>query len=117
MEFFSRVGFEFNLKMSDETSSCMVIGDKTYAMLLLEKDFQSFTKKATTDAKKSSEVFVCISANDRKDVDHIVSKAIAAGAIAPKEARTEGSLYGHAFEDLDGHIWDMIYREPTKKQK
>ncbi|MBI2520835.1 MAG: glyoxalase/bleomycin resistance/extradiol dioxygenase family protein [Bdellovibrio sp.] len=117
MEFFSKVGFEFNQKMSSETSACMVIGENSYAMLQTESDFQDFTKKTLPDAKKSAEVFVCVTANSRNEVDQLVSKAVAAGATAPKQARIEGSLYGHIFEDLDGHIWDMIYIQPEEKTK
>ncbi len=26
-------------------------------------------------------------------------------------------MYGHGFEDLDGHIWELIHMEPNTEMK
>ena len=28
-----------------------------------------------------------------------------------------GLMYGHGFQDLDGHLWEIIYMEPGKKSQ
>ena len=32
------------------------------------------------------------------------------------EAVDHGFMYGHGFQDLDGHIWELIYMEPNAVQ-
>ena len=112
--FFEKLGFELNPKFSDERATCVVLGENMYAMLLVESFFQTFTNKPISDATKSTEVLVCLSCESREKVDDLVKKAIAAGGGAPREPQVQGFMYGHGFEDLDGHIWELIFMEPGK---
>jgi predicted lactoylglutathione lyase len=112
--FFKDLGFELNPKFSDERASCVILGDNIYAMLLVESFFQTFTNKTISDAKKSTEVLVCLSCESRAKVDELVKKAVAAGGRAPREPQDQGFMYGHGFEDLDGHIWELMFMEPGK---
>ena len=91
----------------------MVIGDNIYTMLLPEPFFKTFTSKAICDAKQSTEVLVCISCESRAEVDALVTKALAAGGTAPRAPQDHGAMYGHGFEDLDGHIWELGYMVPS----
>jgi uncharacterized protein len=117
MEFFSRLGYSFNKQFTDETAACMVISEDIYAMLLTHTKFQEFTPKAICDATKSSEVLVCLSCDSRAQVDEIVSKAVAGGGTTYKAPMDHGFMYGHAFQDLDGHIWEYIWMDPSAVQK
>lgn len=115
--FFASLGFGFNPQFTNEQAACMVVSDDIYVMLLVESFFQTFTKKPVADASKVTEVLVCLSASSRQDVDDIVAKAVAAGGTIPREPQDHGFMYGHAFEDLDGHIWELIYMEPAAAGK
>jgi predicted lactoylglutathione lyase len=110
--FFGALGFSFNPQFSNEQALCMVVEDNIYVMLLVENFFKSFINKEISDAKKSTEVLVCLSCNSRAEVDEIVAKAVKAGGKIPREPQDHGFMYGHAFEDLDGHIWELVYMEP-----
>src|SRR5262245_53288314 len=112
--FFKQLGFELDPKLSDERASCLILGENMYAMLLVESFFQTFTNKTICDATKSTEVLVCLSCESRGKVDELVKKAVAAGGRVPREPQDHGFMYGHGFEDLDGHIWELIYMEPGK---
>ena len=111
VEFFTRLGFKFNPQFTDENATCMIIGDDIYVMLLVEKFFKTFTPKAIADAHKTTEVLVSISAHSRVKVDELVSKAVQAGAKTYKDPQDEGWMYGHGFQDLDGHLWEVIYMD------
>ena len=52
----------------------------------------------------------------RAEVDELVRKALAAGGSAPNAPQDHGFMYGHGFEDLDGHLWELVYMsgEPPK---
>lgn len=111
-EFFARLGFGFNAQFSNETAACMIIADDIYVMLLTRDFFQTFTKKPVADATATSEVLVCLSCASRAEVDALVSGAIEAGGSAPNPRQDHGFMYAHGFEDLDGHVWELVYMEP-----
>ncbi len=109
MDFFSRIGFAFNLQFTDEKATCMVVSDKIYVMLLVEEFFRTFVKKDVADATKTTEVIVGLSAESRDMVDEIVNKALDAGATATIDPIDHGFMYQASFQDLDGHLWEVIY--------
>ena len=112
--FFESLGFQLNPKFSNDQASCVILGENIFAMLLVESFFKTFTNKSICDATKSTEVLVCLSCESRSRVDELVQKAIAAGGLTPRSPQDQGFMYGHGFEDLDGHIWELIYIEPGK---
>ena len=113
IEFFTKLGYSFNQQFTDETATCMVVTDDIFVMLLTEDKFKTFTPKEICDAKKCTEVLVCLSLESRAKVDEVVRKAVAAGGTTYNEPQDHGFMYGHGFQDLDGHIWELIYMEPS----
>jgi predicted lactoylglutathione lyase len=91
----------------------MVISEDIYVMLLTENKFKTFTPKPIADATKNTEVLVCLSTTSRAEVNNLVRKAVAAGGSTYKEPQDYGSMYGHGFQDLDGHIWELAFMEPS----
>ncbi|HET7008168.1 MAG TPA: VOC family protein [Candidatus Binatia bacterium] len=112
MNFFSSLGFNFNQQFSDDTAACMIITEDIYAMLLTHAKFKEFTPNPICDATKSTEVLVCLSCDSRAAVDEMVRKAIAGGGKTYNQPQDHGFMYGHGFQDPDGHIWELIYMEP-----
>ncbi|MEP0873909.1 hypothetical protein NDA01_29815 [Trichocoleus desertorum AS-A10] len=82
-------------------------------MLLTYEKFKTFTPNAICDATKSTEVLTCLSMESREKVDEMVRNAIAAGGTTYKEPQDHGFMYAHGFQDLDGHIWELVYMEPS----
>ena len=106
--FFSALGYTFNPQFTNESGACMIISDNSiYAMLLTEDFFKTFIDKQI--ANEVTEVLTCLSCESREEVDSLVAKALAAGGRAPRPPQDHGFMYGHAFEDLDGHIWELAY--------
>jgi len=112
VEFFTQLGFTFSPQFTDETATCMIVAEDIYVMLLTEEKFKTFIPKKLCDATKSTEVVVCLSCESRAEVDEMVRKAIAAGGTTYNDAQDYGFMYGHGFQDLDGHIWELIFIEP-----
>src|SRR6478672_12112985 len=106
VEFFTKLGFSFNAQFTDETATCMVVSEDIFVMLLTEAKFKEFTPNPICDATKSTEVLVCLSPESREEVDKMISKAVAAGGTTYNEPKDYGFMYGHGFQDLDGHIWE-----------
>jgi len=117
MEFFTKLGYKFNPQFTDETAACMVISEDIYVMLLTHPKFKEFTPKAICDSTKSTEVLVCLSYESRDKVNDMVRKAVAAGGTTYTESKDYGFMYQHGFQDLDGHIWELIYMEASTIEK
>jgi uncharacterized protein len=110
--FYQAIGATKNEQFSDETASCMVFSETIHAMLLTHDKFRQFTPKKIADAKVSSEVLICLSADSRHAVDDMVGKAKAAGGTAdPSPKQDFGFMYGRSFEDPDGHIWEVMWMD------
>src|SRR5581483_4837695 len=116
VEFFTRVGYRFNQQFTDENATCMVISDVICAMLVVEPYFRTFTDKPLADAKVTTESITALSLGSRQEVDALVERALAAGGRQHKEALDHGFMYERGFEDLDGHIWEYVWMDPSHMQ-
>ena len=95
MEFFAKLGFNFNPQFTDETAACMIVSEEILVMLLTHEKFKLFTPKDICDARKSTEVLVCLSLESRDQVDAMVHKTVAAGGTTYNEPEDHGFMYGH----------------------
>ncbi|WP_371576631.1 VOC family protein [Streptomyces sp. NBC_01314] len=112
-KFFTELGYALNPQFSDENAASVVISDTIVAMLLTKPFYSSFTKKEIADATKTSEVMLCLSAESRAKVDELVEKAVAAGGTASEKTQEMDFMYGRAFDDLDGHTWEVVWMDPA----
>jgi hypothetical protein len=111
--FFSALGFSFNPRFSNESAAFMVVVDGSInAMLMTEAFFKSFINKTVVQAKEANEVIICLSCESREEVDSLIAKATAAGARIPHPPEDHGFMYDQGFEDLDGHLWNLVWMAP-----
>ncbi|MBO0914381.1 VOC family protein [Streptomyces laculatispora] len=111
--FFGKLGFSFNPQFSDENTACLVISDTIFAMLITEPRFKDFTKKEISDASKTTEVLLALSAESREKVDEMADAALAAGGSPANEPQDLGFMYGRSFQDPDHHIWEVVWMDPS----
>ncbi|MEU3661994.1 VOC family protein [Streptomyces sp. NPDC032940] len=112
-KFFTELGYTINAQFSDESTASVVISDTIIAMLMSKEKYAQFTKKEIVDSTKSSEVLIALSAESREKVDELVDKAVAAGGSVSGETQDYGFMYGRAFDDLDGHTWEVAWMDPA----
>jgi len=110
-DFFANLGFKFNPQFTDDTAACMVVSDDIYAMLLTHPKFKAFTPKSICDATQNTEVMIALSCENRAKVDELVRKAVAAGGTTYAAAKDHGFMYQHGFQDLDGHMWELLWMD------
>ncbi len=115
--FFTKLGFTFNPQFTDEKATCMIIGENIFVMLLTEPFFKTFIKKEISNAHNTTEVLNALSVENREKVDELVNLAVEAGGREPRETQDHGWMYTRAFEDLDGHIWELLYMDETAMPK
>jgi uncharacterized protein len=111
VDFFTKLGFNFNPQFTDENATCMIIGEDIFVMLLVEKFFKSFTKKEICDTSKNTEAILALSVESKEKVDQMMGKALEAGGSEPREKQDHGWMYGRSFEDVDGHLWEVFFME------
>ncbi|MES2161760.1 MAG: VOC family protein [Pseudomonadota bacterium] len=116
VKFFTHLGYSFNQQYTDDGATCMIVAENIFVMLLVEERFKSFTPKPICDARTSTEVLVCLQVESREQVTSMVNKAIEAGGSAYKEPQDHGFMYGHGYQDLDGHLWEIIYMDSAPPQ-
>ncbi|ALI34862.1 Glyoxalase-like domain protein [Candidatus Nitrosocosmicus oleophilus] len=109
VEFFTKLGFKFNPQFTDKNATCMIISEDIFVMLLVEEFFKTFTKKEICNTSKNIEAIIALSAESRENVDEMINKAIEAGGIEPRKPQDHGWMYDRAFEDIDGHLWEITY--------
>ncbi len=114
--FYEAVGAANNPAFTDETAACMVVEEGSiHVMLLTHEKWATFTSKTIPDARTTAQVLLCVSADSREEVDGQVDKAVKAGGKAdPTPTQEYGDfMYGRSFEDPDGHIWEVMWMDPT----
>ena len=117
VDFFTKLGFEFDPKFTDENATCLIINDNAFAMLLVEDFFKKFIKKDVCNTTTHAEAICALSAESRDQVDEIVDKALAAGGRPANDPMDEGFMYARIFEDLDGHLWEILYMDPNAMEQ
>ena len=111
--FFTQMGFSFNPQFTDENAACLVLGPNIYAMLLMEKFYNTFTSKHIADTATTSEVINALMVESRTEVDALAEKAFKAGAGKYRDPEDMGFMYGRSFQDLDGHLWEIGWMDPA----
>jgi predicted lactoylglutathione lyase len=113
VEFFTQLGFRFDPRFTDENATCMILSDEAFVMLLDDDFFKTFTKKDLCDPTTQVEAILALSADSRAEVDDIVDTALAAGGRPSNEPMDQGFMYARSFQDVDGHLWEVIYMDPA----
>jgi len=117
VDFFTKLGFAFNPQFTDENATCMIVNNDIFVMLLVEKFFKTFTKKELCDTTKDTEVIVALSTETREKVDQMINKVIEAGGKEHRKPQDHGWMYGRSFEDINGHLWEVIYMDKNALKK
>lgn len=114
-QFYKALGFEQNLQFSQEgQAAAMVWSDTISVMLLAHEFFQTFLPagKTIADTSAGAEALICLSFDSREEVDAITEAAANAGGRADVRDRQDlGFMYGRAFEDPDGHIYEPMFMD------
>jgi uncharacterized protein len=110
--FFSKLGFGFNPKFTDEKAACMIVAESASVMLLTEPFFKTFTKREICDTGAQTEGLFALSCSSRNEVDEMVRTAIASGGKHAMDPQDHNFMYGWSFYDPDGHHWEVIWMDP-----
>lgn len=111
-DFFSALGFSINPRFSNENAAFMDIVDDIHVMLMTEAFFKSLIDKPLVQAREANEVIICLSCESREELDSLIARAVAAGGRTPHPPEDHGFMVDQGFEDLDGHLWNLVWMAP-----
>ncbi len=110
--FYEAIGCTRDTTICKGPTAAMMVWSETITFMLLDRAFyQTFTTKQVADARAASEVLLGLSRDSREEVDAITEAALAAGGKEPRSPQDHGFMYGRAFEDLDGHIFEPMWMD------
>ena len=111
--FYEAIGFMKNETFSNEQASGMQWSDTIYVMLLDHGFYSTFTDKKIIDAKTTSGALLCVSFDSKEAVEDVHRRAVEAGGTETRKVEAQGPMFGGAFEDPDGHIWETLFMDPA----
>lgn len=114
--FFTRLGFRFNQQFTDDSATCMIVGEDAYFMLLVTDRFKDFTRKPLCDNKTHAGGIYAISLGSRAEVDEIVKLAVESGGSRALPPQDHGFMYSWSFYDPDDHHFEVFYMDPAHVQ-
>lgn len=113
-QFYEAIGCTRNAQFSSHNASCMVWSEHITFQLLAREYFSSFVAKPVADAHATAQVILCLSRDAREEVDGLVTTAGKAGGRSDPRAPVEFDfLYNRAFEDPDGHLFEVVWLNPA----
>ena len=108
--FYEAIGCTQNAQFSDHKASSMVWSEHITFQLLARDYFSCFAPKPVGDAQATAQVILCLSRDAHEEVDALVEAARDAGGNIDARAPIElGFLYNRAFEDPDGHLFEVVW--------
>jgi len=113
VDFFTELGFGFDPRFTDEHATCMIVSEEAFVMLLVQSRFKDFTKKELVDPTTQTEAIVALSAESREQVDELADKALEVGGTVANEPIEMEFMYARSFQDPDGHLWELMWMDPS----
>lgn len=111
MAFYEALGFTNNPQFTDETAACMVWSDAIHLMLLTHDKWRTFTSRQIPP-KTSSEVMLCLTCDNRDDVDRLTEiSSRNGGTLDINKKQDHGFMYSRSLADLDGHVWELVWMD------
>ena len=115
--FFTKLGFAFDPRFTDEQATCMIVSDEAFVMLLVRNRFQDFTEKEIADSTTHTEAIMALSAESREQVDELANRALEIGGAPASDPIDQGFMYSRSFQDPDGHIWELVWMDPAALER
>jgi predicted lactoylglutathione lyase len=116
--FYTALGWKNDPAFTNDQSAMMKLSANISVMLHIPSRYTEFVPKGRgiANAKTHTEVLNALSCQSREEVDEWVRKAGEAGGTVDVgfHAEMKGEdgtvwMYGRSFDDLDGHVWEVVW--------
>lgn len=108
--FFEGLGFDADPRFgAEDRAACIRLSDGLSVMLLGRQVFAAMSPKPVANTATVTGVLNCLRMGSREEIDNIMDAALDSGATEPRPKQEQSGMYGRAFEDPDGHIWELLW--------
>jgi len=114
VQFYMALGFTINPLFTDEDQKCLVWSDAIYVMLQSKKFFTSYLNKPLADTKAFQTPSHTLPVESIQQVDEMLYNGLKAGGKEPVPVISESFMYLRSIEDLDGHLWGIMFLDVEK---
>lgn len=114
MQFYTQLGFTVNPLFTFDNQKCMAWSDQVYVMLQTIDMFKSGIRKNPADPKKNTIATFTLLVESLDQLNEIMENGLKAGGTELKPAIDEGFMQVRNLEDLDGHIWGILFLDIDK---
>lgn len=113
--FYRGLGFSLDEQLSDPTSALLVVSEHINVMLMTHDKFRQYAPpgRDVCDNSKQLQALLCLTCENRQEVDELAKRAIAGGAHTFEDPEDHGFMYARSFLDLDGHGWNLVYMDTS----
>ena len=116
MEFFTGLGFTFNPQFTNDHGACLIVSPTISVMLVHKEKFEELAKRPVAP-RDSAEMLLSLQCETVEEVRRIAETAFSLGGKQVNEFEDHGFMQSWAFEDLDGHLWDLFCFDPNQLPK
>jgi len=110
--FYEALGFRINEHSSDHGTASVVVDENIVVTLLSAERYADFLVGGTDGGPSAGpSVIPCLTAEDRAEVDDLVSRALDAGGRPWQAPREDGATYTGSFTDPDGSVWQVRWMD------
>ena len=114
MAFYQQLGFTVNPLFTFDDQKCMAWGEHIYVMLQNADLFKKGNRKPLADAKQTTIATFTLPVDSSEQMNAIMEQGLQAGGTEAMPMIDEGFMQVRNLEDLDGHIWGIIYIDIAK---
>ena len=107
--FYTALGFELNPLFTDKNQVSLHWSDSILIMLQTHQFANSYLKKEVINAKNQLSVSHTLPVDSALMVDELIHNALTVGGVEPVATIIEKFMYLRSIEDLDGHLWGIMY--------
>lgn len=111
--FYEGVGFTFNPQFSDAESTCVVVSDTIFFMIMTREKFAGFSARPVADPAAATAGIYALSRDSRADVDAFAKAALAHGGSDNDKTIDMGFMYVRSLSDPDGHVIEVMWMDPA----
>jgi len=111
--FYTALGFTANPAFSDETTTCIVVSDTIYVMIMTRERFAGFAPRPIGDPSRETAVLIALTRDSRAGVDAFLTAALAHGGSDNAKPQDYGFMYSQSVSDPDGNVLEVVWMDPA----
>lgn len=115
--FYAQLGFTNYPLFTGENQICMAWSELILVMLQSKLFFNLGINKSMADSKNQLSASFTLPVDNLEKVNEIIEIGLWAGGKEPIAMIDEGFMQVRTIEDIDGHIWSIIYFDKEKFKK